>query len=417
MRSAIVTIGQEILIGQIVDTNSAWIAAQLNSIGVDVQLMTSIPDVSNEIISTINQLVENYELVLVTGGLGPTTDDVTKPALCELFGCNLIVHEPTLLHVQNLFSSRGLPTTELNAKQAEVPSSCEVLPNPLGTAPGMWFKHKNSILVSMPGVPFEMKSIMENHVLPRLSEMAGNDVIVHKTIHTFGLPESFLAEKLMRFEAELPKSISLAYLPSPVSIRLRLSSSGNEKVTVEKSIQRQVEKLQEIIPEQIFGFDDDTMSSVVGRILRTRKATLSVAESCTGGSISQMITSLSGSSEFYLGGVVAYSNDVKENILKIDKQLITTYGAVSQQVVEAMAKGVRSLFNSNYAIATSGIAGPTGGTLEKPVGTVWIAISSAKGVQSKMFKFSNDRERNILRSSVTALNMLRLALIKENETD
>jgi len=413
MNAAILTIGQEILIGQIVDTNSSWIATQLNSIGVEVHLMLSISDSGDIIIDNINQLVNKYDLVLATGGLGPTSDDITKPALCKFFNCNLTVHEPTLQHIKNLFSSRGLPITELNIKQAEVPECCEVLFNPLGTAPGMWFCINKSILVSMPGVPFEMKSIMENHVLPRISAIDSSQTIIHRTIHTFGLPESFLAEKLSIWEKELPSTISLAYLPSPTSIRLRLSSTGNNRIEIDNLIKKQIEKLKEIIPEQIFGFDDDTLPVVVGHLLRTMNAKLAVAESCTGGSISQMITTISGSSDYFCGGVVAYANEVKQSLLGVNYELISKHGAVSQQVVEAMEIGIRERLNSDYSIATSRIAGPSGGTPEKPVGTIWISVSSRKHVESKMFRFSNDRERNIIRSSATAMNMLRLHLLKE----
>lgn len=413
MRAAILTIGQEILIGQVVDTNSAWIATRLNEIGVEIHEILSIPDSSERIISSVNQLLKQYELVLVTGGLGPTSDDITKPALCRVFNCGLTLHKPTLEHIKNLFTSRGLPLTDLNSKQAEIPDCCEALPNPLGTAPGMWFKTENSILVSMPGVPFEMKGIMENHVLPRLKSISGNRVIVHKTVHTFGLPESFLAEKLSGWENELPQSMSLAYLPSPLSIRLRLSSTGRNKHEIDKLIQLQVDKLTQIIPDNIFGFDDDTMALVVGSLLKSKKSTLAVAESCTGGTISEMITANSGSSEYFLGGVVAYSNELKISLLGVDKNTLKTHGAVSQQVVESMAKGIRNVTGADYSIATSGIAGPTGGTPDKPVGTIWIAASSNSNTVSKMHRFSNERERNITRSSVTALNMLRLLLLKE----
>lgn len=413
MRAAILTIGQEILIGQVVDTNSAWIASRLNEIGIEIHEILSIPDLSERIISSVRQLNNEYDLVLVTGGLGPTSDDITKPALCKAFNCGSILHEPTLEHIKNIFTSRGLPLTDLNSKQAEVPDCCEVLPNPLGTAPGMWFNADKSILVSMPGVPFEMKGIMENYVLPRLKSASGNRVIIHKTIHTFGLPESFLAEKLSEWEKELPQSISIAYLPSPLSIRLRISSTGYNNDEIDSLIQLQIDKLYKIIPENIFGFGDDTMALVVGKLLKSKKSTLAVAESCTGGTISEMITANSGSSEYFLGGVVAYSNELKKRLLGVDGNHLTTYGAVSQQVVESMAIGIRKVTGADYAIATSGIAGPTGGTPQKPVGTIWIAVSSGSNTVSKMYKFSNDRERNITRSSVTALNMLRLLLLKE----
>lgn len=411
MKAAILTIGTEILIGQIVDTNSAWIANQLNQIGVSIQTIVSISDSGDEIKTTVEQLLNKYDLVLVTGGLGPTSDDITTQILCNIFNSKLVIHEPTLKHVEKIFALRNLPLTELNRRQALVPESCEVLFNSKGTAPGMWFQKNKSILVAMPGVPFEMIALMEQQVIPRLIALSDYSVIVHKTIQTFGLPESFLAEKLEGWEREMPSEISLAYLPSPTSIRLRLSSFGTDKLAIDKSIEEQVQKLTAIIPQYIFGYNDDSLASVVGNILLKKGKTLSLAESCTGGTISQLITQIPGSSSYYKGGVVAYSNEIKVNALNVDKELIELYGAVSQQVVEAMANGVREKFNTDFSIATSGVAGPTGATPGKPVGLVWIAISTPEGTISNSFTFTNnDRERNILRSSVTALNMLRMEL-------
>lgn len=412
MNAAILTIGTEILIGQVIDTNSAWIANELNQIGVSIQTIISISDSGDEIKSTVEQLLNKYDLVLVTGGLGPTSDDITTQVLCSLFNSKLVIHEPTLQHIESIFAKRNLPLTELNRNQALVPECCEVLFNSNGTAPGMWFIKSSSILVAMPGVPFEMKGIMEQHVIPKLAALRKGSVIVHKTIQTFGLPESFLAEKLEEWERDMPSSISIAYLPSPTSIRIRLSSVGTNKVEIEKVIDQQVQKLMAIIPEYVFGFNDDSLASVVGVQLIKYGKSLSLAESCTGGTISQLITQISGSSTYYKGGVVAYSNEIKVNILNVDNALIVEHGAVSHQVVEAMANGVRAKFNTDYSIATSGIAGPTGATPGKPVGLVWIAVSTPDGTISKSFTFSNDRERNIIRSSVTALNMLRMELVK-----
>ncbi len=412
MKAAILTIGTEILIGQIVDTNSAWMANELNQIGVSIQTIISISDSGDEIKRTVKQLLNKYDLVLVTGGLGPTSDDITTQILCNVFNSKLVLHEDTLQHIESIFAKRNLPLTELNRRQAMVPECCEVLFNPNGTAPGMWFARNSSILVAMPGVPFEMKGIMEQHVLPKLVALRKGGVIVHKTVQTFGLPESFLAERLEEWEREMPSTISIAYLPSPTSIRIRLSSAGTEKVEIEKAIDLQVQKLESIIPAYVFGFNDDSLASVVGALLNKYGKTLSLAESCTGGTISQLITQISGSSDYYKGAVVAYSNEIKVNILNVDNTLIANHGAVSQQVVEAMANGVRTKFKTDYSIATSGIAGPTGATPDKPVGLVWIAVSTPLETISKSFNFSNDRERNIIRSSVTALNMLRLELVK-----
>jgi nicotinamide-nucleotide amidase len=414
MNAIIITIGQEILIGQIVDTNSAWIATQLNSIGIDVHRIISIPDAEEDILFTLSQTLNDNCIVLMTGGLGPTSDDVSKPALCKFFGCGLRIHEPSVKVIENLFISRGLPVTELNLKQAEVLECCEPLLNTLGTAPGMWINYNTSVLVSMPGVPFEMKSIMQEHVLPRIAKMYQKNTIVHKTLHTFGLPESFLADRLCEWERRLPKSIKVAYLPSPISIRIRLSSSGNNKDLIENLIQDEVEKLNQIIPQHLFGFNEsDTMASVLGNLLRQTKSTLSVAESCTGGYVSHLLTQTPGSSEYFIGGVIAYSNQIKQNLLGVKELLIREHGAVSQKVVENMAVGARLAFKSDYAIATSGIAGPDGGTAQKPVGTLWVAVSSPKLTQSQLFNLGSDRERNIQRGSVSALNMLRLMILRE----
>lgn len=415
MNAALLTIGEEILIGQIIDTNSAWLGNELSLIGISVRNITSISDSSDDIKDAISQLLGKYDIVISTGGLGPTSDDITKNILCEYFNSELVLHEPTLELIRQIFTKRGLPLTELNAKQAEVPRVCEILLNPLGTAPGMWFKPNGKIFISLPGVPFEMKAIMEQTVLPRLKAMVGSRVIIHKTIHTFGLPESFLAQMLEQWELELPRDIKVAYLPSPTSIRLRLTSSGANRDIIERNIQEQINKLYTIIPDYIFGYDKDTMAEVVGHLLRERKETLTLAESCTGGTIAHLVTQVSGSSSYFLGGIVAYSNEVKINELRVPKELIEQFGAVSQQVVEAMAIGVRKKFMSDFSIATSGIAGPTGATTGKPVGTVWVAVTSRNKTVSQSFNFGSDRERNILRSSVTALNMLRLFISEEKK--
>jgi len=414
MDALLITIGDEILIGQVVDTNSAWIAEKLNLIGVKVDKIISIPDSREVIQKTIDEAFINCSIIIITGGLGPTNDDITKSTLKEYFNGQYIIHEPTLEHIGSIFKKRGMELTELNRQQAEVPDCCIVLKNQLGTAPGMWIEKDGKILVSLPGVPFEMIGLMENEVLPRLSKISTNQIVVHRTIQTFGLPESFLAEKLTDWENQLPSFVKLAYLPSPSSIRLRLSAYGSKDLQLEKIIQNEISKLYKVIPEYIFGEGEVTIQEVVGLLLKTKNATLSTAESCTGGTIAHLITQIPGSSAYFKGSIVAYSNEVKEKILGVDSELIKNYGAVSKQLVEAMAKGVKSNLNTNYAIAVSGIAGPDGGTLNKPVGTVWIAIATDKSLSSLELKLSSDRTRNIIRASVTALNMLRLMLIDEN---
>lgn len=417
MNAAILTIGEEILIGQIVDTNSAWIATELNNIGVSVRRIVSISDSYEDIKNTINKLFNEYDIVLITGGLGPTNDDITKHALCELFNANLIVHKPTLDHIAGIFAQRGLLLTELNAKQAEVPDNCKVLFNPNGTAPAMLFENGKSIMVSMPGVPYEMMAIMELYVIPEIKGKNSTRVVYHKNIQTFGLPESFLAERISEWEQNLPENTSLAYLPSPNSIRLRLSTIGSNISIIKNSTQLQIEKLKAIIPDNIFGFDDDTMAITVARLLLEKNAKLAVAESCTGGTIAQLLTQNPGSSEYFLGGIVAYSNASKVEQLRVSNDDIEKFGAVSQQVAEAMASNARNIFKSHYAIATSGIAGPTGATQGKPVGTVWIAVATPQVVVSELHTFGGDRERNILRSAVTALNMLRIILLEEKRVE
>jgi len=414
MIAELITIGDEILIGQIVDTNSAWIAENLNFIGIKVNRILSIADTQEAIKTTLDESFSRSDVIIMTGGLGPTNDDVTKVTLNEYFKGNLIVHEPSLAQIASFFSRRGMELTELNRKQAEVPDCCQVLNNLLGTAPGMWFEKEGKILVSLPGVPFEMIGLMESEVILRLSKLTANAVVIHRTIQTFGLPESFLAEKLTSWEGQLPVNIKLAYLPSPTSIRLRLSAYGEARMNLKEVIDSEVKKLYQVIPKYIFGEGEDSLQSVIGQMLKLKNASLSTAESCTGGTIAHLLTQIPGSSAYFKGSIVAYSNQVKEEILGVDPELIKKFGAVSIPVVESMAKNVKEKLKTDYAIAVSGIAGPDGGTIDKSLGTVCFAIISNKALISKQLIFTSDRQRNILRTSVTALNMLRLLLIDEN---
>ena len=412
MQAEIITIGDEILIGQIVDTNSAWMATELNSIGVNIAQITSISDNPEHLVEALNNARKRADVVLITGGLGPTKDDHTKKVLTDYFNSNLVLHEPTLQNVIEMFRLRGHDIIQLYKDQALVPECCQVLLNKQGTAPGMWFEEGNVVFVSMPGVPFEMKHLMTEHVLPRLKKMRNDLHIVHRTIQTVGISESFLARTLETWEDNLPEYIHLAYLPSPGIIRLRLSAFGPDEAVLENEVNNQVEKLQAIIPDAIYGFGNDNLSEVTGNLLKAINAKVSIAESCTGGLISHKITSIPGSSEWFKGAVVAYSNEVKSNILGVSETSLCEFGAVSETVVRQMAEGVKTALNSEYSIATSGIAGPDGGTPEKPVGTVWIAVSGPKETIARCFTFSNNRERNIERSSLTALDMLRLMLLK-----
>ena len=414
MKAELITIGDEILIGQIVDTNSAWMGQQLNLLGIEVYQVTSVHDNHDHIMKALAEAEENADLVLITGGLGPTKDDITKHTLCEYFGTELVFHPEVLEHVRSLLSSRNVNVNQLNTDQALLPASCTVLHNSAGTAAGMWFERNNTIFVSMPGVPFEMEAIMTEEVFPRLTKLGITQSIVHKTVLTIGLPESMLAEKIEQWESALPDFIKLAYLPSPMMVRLRLSGYGIDQTVLESEIEQQVKKLLEIIPENVFGFDNENLGMVIGRLLIKSSRTLVVAESCTGGNIAHFITSNSGSSAYFKGGVVAYSNEIKNKLLEIPMELIQANGAVSQQVAEAMALGAQNILNADYSVATTGIAGPDGGTDEKPVGTVWIAVAGPSRITSKKYIFRHNRERNIIRTTHTALNMLRTLILNEN---
>lgn len=415
MKTEIITIGDEILIGQIVDTNSAWLGQQLNLHGIEVYQVTSVHDNHDHILKAIADAEKNADLVLITGGLGPTKDDITKNSLCEFFGTELVYYPEVFEHVQSLLSSRNVTINQLNRDQALLPASCTVLHNSVGTASGMWFERNGTIFVSMPGVPFEMEAIMTEEVFPRLIKIGIVQSIVHKTILTLGLPESMLAEKIEKWESALPEFIKLAYLPSALMVRLRLSAYGSDQAMLEAEIEKQVKELMTIIPEYVFGFDDENIALVIGRMLVKTLGTLAVAESCTGGNIAHFITSNSGSSAYFKGAVVAYSNEIKIKLLDVPAETIESFGAVSQQVAEAMAIGAQKALNSDYSIATTGIAGPEGGTAEKPVGTVWIAVAGPSGVKSEKFIFRHNRERNIIRSTQTALNLLRTLILTEKK--
>jgi nicotinamide-nucleotide amidase len=414
MKAEIITIGDEILIGQIVDTNSAWIGEQFNLNGIEIYQITSVHDDHNHIIEAIQNAEKNVDLVIITGGLGPTKDDITKHTLCEDFNTKLVFHEPTLEAIKKRFYKRGIDMNKLNRDQAMMPECCTILPNKVGTAPGMWFERNDTIFVSMPGVPFEMKYLVEFEVLPKLRKTGKTKAIFHKTVLTQGVPESMLADKIEKWEDNLPKHIKLAYLPNPMLVRLRLSAMGDDKEQLRRDVEKEIETLKQIIPESIFGYDTETLAEVTGRILAENGKTLAVAESCTGGYISHLITSVSGSSVFYKGGITSYSNEIKKNVLGVKAQSLEEFGAVSEQVAKEMVEGVKRVMNVDYAIATTGIAGPTGGTEDKPVGTVWIAVAGKTKTIVKKYIFVGDhRERNIIRSSQTALQILRRTVIEE----
>jgi len=406
MLAEIITIGDELLIGQVIDTNSAWMAEQLNMIGIRVHQISSISDNQDHILSTLKEASQRASLILITGGLGPTKDDITKQTLCRYFGSTLVLNEEAYKNVEKIFAARGFVVSELNRQQAMVPSDCQVIPNPGGTAPCMWFEKDGCIYVSMPGVPFEMKSIMEQEILPRLQK-SPNNVIIHRTILTEGVGESHLATLIEPWEDALPPFIKLAYLPQPGMVRLRLTAYGTNRQEMQLAISKAEADLHTYAGKYIFGFDNDTVESIVGQLLQKKGCTLSTAESCTGGNIAHLITGIPGSSGYFKGSIVAYSNEIKEKFVGVNPETIAAYGAVSEQTVLEMAEGIRSRFSTDYAIAVSGIAGPEGGTDEKPVGTTWIAIATPSETFAKKFLFGEHRGRNIRKASVAALNMLR----------
>jgi len=409
----IISIGDELLIGQVVNTNASWMAAELNKNGIKVIQISSVSDDGVHIRTALDEAFQRAHIVLMTGGLGPTKDDITKHVLAGYFQSGMVFHQPTFEHIQALFGIRNYPLTDVNRLQAEIPEKCIPLKNLHGTAPGMWFEREGKVAVSMPGVPFEMKTLMTEEIIPRLKEKFKLGHIYHKTIMTHGMGESALAARIESWESALPATMKLAYLPQPGIVRLRLSVSGDQSEELKEAVHQQCRKLAQLIPELIFGYDDILMEEVVGNYLKNNGKTMSAAESCTGGYLSHLVTAIPGSSAYFNGSVVSYSNAAKHQLLGVPEELIEQFGAVSQQVVELMATGARQRFSTDYALAVSGIAGPDGGTPDKPVGTVWIALASEHGVQSHLFYFGEHRGRNIRRSALAALNMLRLELKRE----
>ncbi|MBN2167012.1 MAG: competence/damage-inducible protein A [Marinilabiliaceae bacterium] len=413
MQVEIITIGDEILIGQIIDTNSAWMGQELNNLGFDINRITSISDNKEEIENALAEALNRVSIVLITGGLGPTRDDITKHVLCDFFKTKLVFNETVYNNVVQLLKGRVKTINELNRSQAMVPENCTVIQNTVGTAPIMWFEKEGKAIISMPGVPFEMKHAMNNEILPRLTKQFKSGVIIHKTIHIYRIPEAVLAEMLTEWEDSLPSQIKIAYLPQPGKIRLRLTAKGSNRTKLEKQIFEATEKLYPIIGNQIYGIDDESPQLLIGKELLKLNHTISTAESCSGGTIASLITSIPGASAYFKGSIVAYSNKIKQTILCVSESNIIKYGAVSKEVVEEMALGVKKIMNTNWAIATSGIAGPTGGSDEKPVGTVWIAIASPdNNVYSELFSLGKIRERVISQTSETALIMLLNNIIK-----
>jgi nicotinamide-nucleotide amidase len=382
MNAEIITIGDELLIGQVVDTNSAWLGQQLTLNGIRVRQKTAVSDNPAHIVEAITAAAKQADIILITGGLGPTKDDLTKHTLAAHFGMKMRLDEDVLQHVIALFRRFGREITETNRTQAEVPDGCEVVPNPNGTAPGMWFDRDGKIYVSMPGVPYEMKAMFSDSVLPKLRERFSLPAIYHRTVMTQGIGESWLSDALEQWEASLKEiNIGLAYLPSPGMVRLRLTTYGDNLKELQSKVDEKIAELPALIGKYMFAVEDTTLERVIGKLLTERKQSFVTAESCTGGYIAHLITSIPGSSQYFLGSTVTYANEAKSSLLDIPQELIHANGAVSEQVVKAMAKNVREKLGADYAISTSGIAGPSGGSEEKPVGTIWIAIASKNGVE------------------------------------
>lgn len=411
--ASIITIGDELLIGQVIDTNSAWMSQQLNNIGVWVQHRVAVGDVWKDIWEALDQESERSDIILITGGLGPTADDITKPLLCEYFGGKLVMHEPTLQHVTYLFEyvfKRPMPLLERNRKQAEVPDVCTVLSNAVGTAPGMLFEKNGKIFISMPGVPQEMESIMKDHVLLLIQKRFQLPYIAHRTLLTAGTGESMIAEKIKDWEEALPSFVKLAYLPGYGMVRLRLTASG-EREMVDAELNKQFSMLKDLVKENLVIDEDIPMHEVVGKMLKTSGKTVATAESCTGGYIAHLITLVPGSSAYFTGSVVSYDNRIKQDVLAVEDLVLKTVGAVSEETVKEMVKGILAIMKTDYAIAVSGIMGPDGGTDEKPVGTVWIAVGNNQKTETKKFHFRYNRKRNIELTAINALNLLRLFIL------
>jgi nicotinamide-nucleotide amidase len=406
MLAEIITIGDEILIGQIVDTNSAWMAKELNLIGIKVKQITSVSDDADHIVEALTLAEKRAKIILITGGLGPTKDDITKITLARYFNMGLRRDEATLAHITEIFARFNKPMIESNRKQADVPEGCTVIKNENGTAPCMWFEHNGNIIVSMPGVPFEMMYLMQEQILPRLKSSFNLPFIVHKTILTANIGESFLAAEIEDIENGLPEHIKLAYLPRLGQVRLRLSSEGSDETILKDEVEVYAQQIIARVKKNVVVEEDIALEKAILNIMDKRKFTLSTAESCTGGYIAHLITQHPGCSSVYVGGAVVYSYELKESVLGVSPETLNNYGAVSEQTVKEMAQGAIDHFKTDYAVAVSGIAGPDGGMPGKPVGTVWIAVASSKGVVAKVYNFGNKRAQNIERSAIAALTMI-----------
>ncbi|WP_338840403.1 CinA family nicotinamide mononucleotide deamidase-related protein [Flavobacterium ginsenosidimutans] len=414
MKAAIITIGDEILIGQIVDTNSAFIAKSLDRIGVEVVEMLSISDDKKHILDTFAQLQNKVDVVIVTGGLGPTKDDVTKKTFCEYFNDELVVDQKVLAHVTELIEGfYKRPISQLNKDQALVPSTCTVLHNKVGTAPGMWMKKEDTVFISLPGVPYEMKYLVEEEIIPKIVREYKRPYIIHKTILTYGQGESLVAERIEQWENNLPEFIKLAYLPNPGRVRLRLTARGTNKEELEEAIESNVQSLDAIIHDIIVGYEEnETIETVIGKLLSKQNKTISTAESCTGGRIASLLSSVPGSSNYFKGSIVSYATEVKVNVLGVSQNIIDQFSVVSAEVASALALSVKDLLKTDYAIATTGNAGPSKGDSDAEIGAVFIALATPNGVIVEEFNFGQPREKVIDRASVKSLEILQKEILK-----
>ena len=406
----VITIGDELLYGQTLDTNSQWMGQELNRVGIKIGRKTAIGDRREDIVSALDEAQQRADIILITGGLGPTKDDITKTTLAKYFDSPIALHPQALADLKALFAQRNYPLTALNEQQAALPEKCEMVPNAMGTAPGMWFEQDGKVFVSMPGVPYEMKAMMTNTVLPRLQETFALPVIFHQMVQTVGIGESWLSEKIADWENALPEHIRLAYLPSFGKVKLRLTATGDNLLDLEEAVAKQVQTLEPLIAQYIFGYGDISFEEAIGRDLLSAGKTLALAESCTGGLVAHRITSVPGSSRYFRGGLIPYDNALKINPLGVKESTLRQHGAVSEATVREMAENVRRLLGADVGLATSGIAGPGGGTAEKPVGTIWIALADASTTVAKKLTLGNDRLVNVERTNVAVLNLLRQQL-------
>lgn len=413
VRAEIITIGDEILYGQILDTNTQWISFELDKLGIKTIRKSSVGDSAEEITTILNESKSRADVVFITGGLGPTKDDLTKKVLADFFHCSLEMNEDALKDVTEFFLKRGRELSDINRDQALLPTKAKFIPNKQGTAPCMWFDEFGVIWISMPGVPFEMKAIMENEVIPKLVSHFKTPIIYHKVIKTIGIGESYLSDLIQDWELSLPKHIKLAYLPSLGIVKLRLTAFGDDLEILKSNVEDQISTLSTQINSYIFGFEKDEIADVVGQLLIKNKSTISVAESCTGGHLSHQFTQIPGCSAYFTGGVISYSNEIKKEILHVSDSILNIEGAVSESCVSEMAKSVREKFKTTYGIATSGIAGPDGGSIEKPVGTVWIALASEGEIITRKLQLGGNRLQNIHMTSLNSLNLIRRYLLKD----